>query len=280
MKAQEQSVEVNGLTLSVKTWGNPQDKPILAIHGWQDNAATFDELAPRVPGFYWIVPDMPGHGLSDHRGTGADYHLWSYCTEVLLLAKAFNLNHFILLGHSMGGGIANLVAGLAPDRVSKLVLLDVLGVITTGSENTLEQMRKGLSQRVDKAPRKPGLYSTREKAIAARAKNGITLEAAALLGARGIANNESGFYWQHDQRLSRRSLLSMSEEQMASVISAVSCPVLVVGSQQAVFRQEVVEARKKLFKDVQVITLEGGHHQHLDGDVDRVAELVGNFLWD
>ena len=186
MKAQEQSVEVNGLTLSVKTWGNPQDKPILAIHGWQDNAATFDELAPRLPGYYWIVPDMPGHGFSDHRGTGADYHLWTYCTEVLLLAKAFNLNQFILLGHSMGGGIANLVAGLAPDHVAKLVLLDVLGVITTGSENTLEQMRKGLSQRVDKALRKPGLYSTREKAIAARAKNGITLEAAALLGARGL----------------------------------------------------------------------------------------------
>ncbi len=109
--------------------------------------------------------------------------LWTYCTEVLLLAKAFNLNQFILLGHSMGGGIANLVAGLAPDHVAKLVLLDVLGVITTGSENTLEQMRKGLSQRVDKALRKP-VCAPLEKAIAARAKNGITLEAAALLGAR------------------------------------------------------------------------------------------------
>ena len=278
MTSNEMTVRVNGLTLSVKTWGESDKTPVLALHGWQDNAATFDELAPLMPDYYWIVPDLPGHGQSDHRGIDADYNLWGYCIEVLQLAKKLELDQFILLGHSMGGGIANLIAGLFPEKVMKLVLLDVLGVITTPSVDALDQMRKALVQRVDKPLRKAGIYSTREKANKARAKNGISLDAAALLGARGIAKKEEGYSWQHDQRLSQRSLLSMSDEQLVPVMNAITCPTLVIGSKEAVMRQEVIKSRTAMMRDVRVVTLQGGHHQHMDGDVTKVASLILEFL--
>ena len=70
----------------------------------------------------------------------------------------------------------------------------------------------------------------------------------------------------------------MSDEQMQPFMQAVECPVLVIGSKEAVFRQEVIERRQAQLKDVRVITLEGGHHQHLDGDVENVAGLIGDFL--
>jgi len=278
MISSELAVKVNGLTLSVKTWGEPDKTPVLALHGWQDNAATFDVLAPLMPDYYWIVPDLPGHGQSEHRGIDADYYLWGYCIEVLQLAKKLELDEFILLGHSMGGGIANLIAGLFPEKIIKLVLLDVLGVMTTPPAKALDQMRTALVQRVDKPLRKAGIYSTREKAVKARAKNGISQDAAALLGARGIAKKEEGYYWQHDQRLSQRSLLSMSDEQLVPVMNATTCPTLVIGSKEAVIRQEVIESRKAMMKDVRVFTLQGGHHQHMDGDVKQVASLIQEFL--
>jgi pimeloyl-ACP methyl ester carboxylesterase len=278
MSASEQIVTVNGLELAVKIWGDPTLPPLIALHGWLDNAATFDKLAPLVDSHYWIVPDLAGHGQSAHRGIDAEYSLWGYCTEVMGLADALSLDGFALVGHSMGGGLANLLAGLYPQRINKLVLLDVIGTLTTTAEDTLAQMRRGLDQRLEKPPRKAGLYSTMEKAVEARAKKGVDLDAAQLLGERGIAKQEAGYYWCHDQRLSLRSLLSMSDEQLAPFMHAVSSPALVIGSSKGVIRKEVINERIAMLKDVRLEILPGGHHQHLDGDVQGIAGLLNEFL--
>jgi len=274
----EQLVAINGLELAVKTWGNPVLPPVIGLHGWLDNAATFDKLAPLVDSHYWIIPDLSGHGLSAHRGIAVDYSLSSYCFEVMALADSLSLDRFVVVGHSMGGGVANLLAGLYPKRIEKLVLLDVIGTLTTPAEDTLEQMRKGLDQRLERTPRKAGLYSTRDKAVEARAKKGIDLEAAHILGKRGIAKQEQEYYWCHDQRLTLRSLLSMTDDQLAPFMEAICCPVLVIGSQEAVIRQQVIQERVALVKDIRLENLLGGHHQHLDGDVPGIADLLKEFL--
>lgn len=52
------------LRLSALTWGTPEGKPLLALHGWLDNAMTFINLAPHLAaaGFYVVAPDLAGHG--------------------------------------------------------------------------------------------------------------------------------------------------------------------------------------------------------------------------
>lgn len=277
MNVTELSVDAADLTLGVKTWGDPGGPAILALHGWQDNAATFDRLAPAVPGYYWVAPDLPGHGRSGHRGRGADYSLWGYGVEVLALANALGLERFNLLGHSMGGGIANLLAALYPERVRKLVLLDVIGTISTAPPDSPAQMRKGLDQRLG-ALREAGVYPDIDAAIAARARKGITEEAARLLGARGLVQNAGGWSWAHDQRLTMKTLLSLSEEQVDSFLQAIACPVLLVTSKGAVIREETIQRRAAMVKDIRRVNLPGGHHQHLDGDVGAIAGHVGEFL--
>jgi len=278
MTTNELSVKVGNLSVAVKTWGHADKPPVLALHGWLDNAATFDCLAPYFPDYYWIAPDMPGHGLSENRGAGAEYSLWSYCTEVMQVANAMELDRFTLIGHSMGGGIASLLAGLFPQRLGKLVLLDVLGAIATGTGEMIPQMQKALSQRVDKPLRKAGQYPSYEAAVNARARVGVSTKAAELLGKRGIRKAEGYWYWGHDQRLTRKSLLSLTEEQVAVFLQAIECPVLVLGSTEAVFAEEVIERRAALVRDIQLEMLPGGHHQHLDGDVESVATLIQGFL--
>jgi pimeloyl-ACP methyl ester carboxylesterase len=278
MATGEQFVTINNLELAVKTWGDEALPPLIALHGWLDNAATFDKLAPLVDSHYWIVPDLPGHGQSAHRGHATDYSLSSYCIEVMALADSLSLGKFVLVGHSMGGGLANLLAGLYPERIEKLVLLDLIGTLTTPAEDTLTQMRKGLDQRLERKPRKAGLYSTWDKAVEARAKNGVELEAAQLLGKRGVAKREQGFYWRHDQRLSLRNLLSMTDDQLAPFMEAVSCPVLAIGSSEAVIHHQVIQERVAMVKEIRLENLPGGHHQHLDGDVPRIAALLDEFL--
>lgn len=278
MQARELKVNAADINLAVKTWGNDTDTPILALHGWQDNAATFDRLIPQLPGFYWIVPDLPGHGLSEHRGKGAEYTIWSYCAEIIALADQLGLEKFTLLGHSMGGGIANLLAAVLPERIERLILLDVIGTITTAATNSLEQLSMGLKHRTRHALRKPGLYPSLADAINARARKGVTAEAAALLGARGISQSAAGYYWQHDQRLTQKNLLSMCDEQLVPFLRAINCPVLLITSTEAVQREDAIKVRVAEIKNIRVEKLSGGHHQHLDGDVDSIAGLVRNFL--
>lgn len=278
MTCNELTVRAHEMSLAVKTWGDPGNPAIIALHGWQDNAGTFDRLASLLPDFYWIVPDLPGHGKSEHRGKGAEYTLWAYCPEVMALADAMSLDTFILVGHSMGGGIANLLAGLYPERISKLILLDIIGVVTSALEDTVMHMRAAVQQRVEQPLRKAGLYSSLELAIAARAKRGITAEAASLLAARGVKQGDDGYFWGHDQRLILKRTLSLNEEQMALFLQAIDCPVLVIASREAVVREAVIQKRVALVKNIQMEKLSGGHHQHLDGDVEAIATLMGSFL--
>lgn len=278
MKCNEHSVTTGELRLAVKTWGEPGNPGIIALHGWQDNAATFDQLAPRFPDYYWVVPDLPGHGRSDHRGPGAEYTIWNYGVEVMALAGAFSLESFTLIGHSMGGGIACLLAGLFPERIDQLVLLDVIGTITTPAKDSLSQLRFGIEQRISKPVRKPGLYPTREAAVDARAKKGITRDAAMLLGERGIGESGKGYYWHHDPRLTWKTLLSLSDEHVAAHLQAITCPVLLITSSEAVQHKSVIRQRAAMISNIRLEQLEGGHHQHLDGDVGTVAMLINDFL--
>lgn len=68
---------VSNFDCAGKWWGSRLKQPIIAIHGWQDNAGTFDKLAPvlRDSGFAVFAIDLPGHGLSSHMPLGQFYYL-------------------------------------------------------------------------------------------------------------------------------------------------------------------------------------------------------------
>ena len=83
---------------------------VLALHGWLDNAASFLPLADHLSGIELVVPDLPGHGHSVHIGPGAEYTSGVAVNAVLDLADALGWDEFCLLGHSMGAGVASLLA--------------------------------------------------------------------------------------------------------------------------------------------------------------------------
>ncbi|WP_369695270.1 alpha/beta fold hydrolase [Salinicola salarius] len=106
----------------------------MALHGWLDNAATFSRLAPALAtalGIRLVALDLPGHGHSPHRGVRAEYPLWGYMPDVLEAVDALKLNSATFVGHSMGAGVASLIAAAAPERVDGLVLIDGLASTTS-----------------------------------------------------------------------------------------------------------------------------------------------------
>jgi pimeloyl-ACP methyl ester carboxylesterase len=274
---QDSTVPNGARQLAVRTHGPADAIPIIALHGWRDNAATFEKLGPLLPSLRIVAIDMPGHGLSSWRDADGEYYIWSYLEEVLAVADALGLQRFSLLGHSMGGAIAALLAGLLPGRVDKLALLDAVGPLATAPEEAPGQLQRALEQA--KASNRRHHYSSFEAAVAARAAKGLGMEAATLLGRRGIAQDEKGWYWTLDPRLSRANQLSLTEAHTEVLLRRIECPVLLIAAPDYwPDRREWFERRCAYFRTLRRVDLPGHHHQHLEGQVPEVAALLRDFF--
>ncbi|MBZ5711999.1 alpha/beta fold hydrolase [Nannocystis pusilla] len=98
-------------------------RTILAIHGWMVSSTVYDELAERLDlgGYRLVIPDLRGSGESDRPESG--YTVERYAADVAELMDVLGDRSFVLIGHSMGGAIAQWIAAATPERVAGQVLL-------------------------------------------------------------------------------------------------------------------------------------------------------------
>ena len=101
--------------------------PVVLVHSLAGNAAQWTEqLGHLRRSRRAIAVDLRGHGRSKPPGDG-DYSLAGMADDVAAMAETLGLQRFVLVGHSMGGGVALTYAGRHPDRVAGLVLVDPIG---------------------------------------------------------------------------------------------------------------------------------------------------------
>lgn len=105
----------------------PGDGPtLLLMHGLTRNSADFEPLAEHLAGHYrLIVPDQRGRGLSANDPNPANYRPDVYAADMFALLGSLGIGHATLIGTSMGGLIAMIMAAVQPERVSGIVLNDV-----------------------------------------------------------------------------------------------------------------------------------------------------------
>ena len=119
-RAASRFVSVRGLRYHVLTWGSPElatpeRPPLVMLHGWMDVAASFQFVVDALAqDRYVIAPDWRGFGLTETPATDS-YWLPDYLgdLEALLDALLPGLQRIDLLGHSMGGNVAMLYAGIS-----------------------------------------------------------------------------------------------------------------------------------------------------------------------
>ena len=119
----------DGLRLHARIYEGPApDAPtVLCLHGLTRNARDFEDLAPHLQARYRIVaPDLRGRGLSDRDPTPQNYQSAVYLRDLgPLLADAATRGRFAILGTSLGGILAMLVASARPPGLAAIVLNDV-----------------------------------------------------------------------------------------------------------------------------------------------------------
>lgn len=260
-------------------WGPEGAEPVLALHGWLDNAASFERLAPVLKSKQLICPDFAGHGLSAHRAGIAPYAIWDNVQDMLALLDYLNIQRCHIVGHSMGGAVAVLMASCLVDRVKSLVLLDGFVPLITHPSKAPEQMSLALrqSKRVDRYA--ATTYATFDEAVKARmaGKHPVTWEAAEALVKRALSQSSQGFRWHTDPCLLLPSMLRLSQDHVIACLQSIECPVLLCRAQKGILTDDMLELTHYL-KDITIHHLPGGHHLHLEEQVIEVlGELLENF---
>lgn len=301
----------DGIRLAARQWTSSvvTDPPtsntrLLLLHGWMDNAASFDIFAPalldRGRCAEILALDLPGHGRSAHKSADgppqslAEYAF--YAREVL--GQHEDGRPWTVVGHSMGGSVGVLLAAAWPELVERLVLLETLGPLCRPAEDVVKHLRIGAEARtkgnrklfpefnasVDPVIKKnmskkthqgKRLYPDLETAVRTRVSTArmfpgtqsISTEAARAMVERSVDRIESdqGVTFAHDTRLQWPNLQYTTEEQSRALLKAVTCPTCVVlGEQGWPIPAELKAEALALLTPTVLRTVRGSHHCHAD----------------
>ena len=271
----ELSISTKNLKLAALTSGDNSNAPVIALHGWLDNAASYIPIAPYLDHLRLIALDFPGHGKSEHRKGANAYHFIDYAADVILAAERLGLEKFDLLGHSLGAGIAALVASAVPEKINRLALVEGLAPFTGKFENTTTQLRLHIEHMLRKS-RPARVYRSIDEAAAARQAAGdLSAASARLIAARNLMQNgEGGFIWRTDRCLRRASPIYLVEDHVIDYLSKIKCESLLIRSSRGIVKNwERLSGRERHIGHLQIIDIEGGHHCHMDA-----PELVATHL--
>ena len=278
--AVEQRVfKVNDLDIAAQQWGPIDGLPVMAIHGWLDNSASFSRLAPELDRCRMVALDLAGNGQSSFRSAQGSYNIWDDLLDILAIADQLGWRRFHLLGHSRGAIVGLLLSATMPERIERFIALD--GLLPGADDRaSVPQLRQYLrDQRVDVAPQ-GRVYGTREQAIRKRCeKNGLERDDCFALAERGLEAVDAGFRWRYDPRVRGASAFKLSVEQSDGFLQALTVPTLLLLARRGFGGWSDGIERIKANDSIQMQSFDGGHHLHMQADLyANVAEAINQWL--
>jgi pimeloyl-ACP methyl ester carboxylesterase len=139
--------EVRGLRYHARCWPAPGAPKVVLLHGWMDVSASFQFFVDALRGAWDLyAPDWRGYGLTDWGGADC-YWFPDYLADLDALLAQISPDHPVhLVGHSLGGNVACMYAGVQPERVAKLVNLEGFGMAGTKPEDAPRRYARWLEE--------------------------------------------------------------------------------------------------------------------------------------
>jgi pimeloyl-ACP methyl ester carboxylesterase len=140
-------LEVRGLRYHVRSWGREGAPKIFMLHGWMDVSASFQFVVDAMRGDWQVLaPDWRGYGLTGWSAAGS-YWYPDYFADLDRVLAHFERDQPVnLVGHSMGGNIACIYAGVRPKRIARLVNLEGLGMRNTDPAEAPDRYARWLEE--------------------------------------------------------------------------------------------------------------------------------------
>jgi pimeloyl-ACP methyl ester carboxylesterase len=125
-------LDVRGLRYHCRAWGDRRAPLLVMLHGWMDVSASFQFVVDALAHEWRVIaPDWRGYGLTQWSGADS-YWFPDYLGDLDALLRVFSPTEPVrLAGHSMGGNVACLYAGIRPQRIARLINLEGFGLRAT-----------------------------------------------------------------------------------------------------------------------------------------------------
>ncbi|KAJ1174038.1 hypothetical protein NDU88_005862 [Pleurodeles waltl] len=279
--------------LACLTWGPVEGRPVFCLHGWMDNANTFQKLVPLLPpDRRYIALDFSGHGQSSHLSPGSCYDYKTCLIDLYRTLKVLNYRRISIIGHSMGGVIGTIFTYLFPDMVDKLVLLDSCGFFPIPLEMVLHRERKVIAGHLRRERKLDPIVYSPEGALKRlmEANSSLTEQSARILLKRGTKEVPGGVIFSRDINASVEFSPNFTLEQCLVAMKDIRASILTVLARDGMSahienRSSVVTQYSSLVKGFksslkekyQLEEVNGNHFVHLN-EPENVSDLIGTFL--
>ncbi|XP_018403605.1 PREDICTED: probable serine hydrolase isoform X2 [Cyphomyrmex costatus] len=258
------------------------------MHGWQDNAASFDNIAPLIMKNTPVLAiDLPGHGLSSWIPPGFMYSELIYFLLVKRIKRYFGWEKIKVMAHSLSAMTIYWYAATFPMELQYVIALDFFKFISTSASRHTPRFRNAVDAffKLEESSVQPS-YTQSEimKKISTGLIN-LDESSSRIIMTRGVRQKEDGMYIvNRDPRLRVTPIHSMfSPEQLEEYANFITCPYLIIKGEINLLGEDkehfykTLEIMRAANENVQFEILSATHHLHLTHPKDTAA-LINPFL--
>lgn len=274
------------LRLNYLDWGNPEAPTLILQHGGRDHARSWDWVAKELrKDWHVIAPDLRGHGDSAWSPDGA-YMLPYMVQDMAQLIHQLDSEQVSIISHSFGGAISLRYAGLYPEKVRRLVVIEGLGWAPrppgpTPAEKLAKDWLEWISARRELSGRTPRRYPSIQAALERmQAENAhLSADQARHLTVHGVSRNEDGtFSWKFDNYIRLNPPVDLTPEDLHTLWGRITCPTLLCVGRDSWARDPRESGEVNFFQRAEVVMFEqAGHWLHHD-QLDLFMKTVRDFL--
>jgi pimeloyl-ACP methyl ester carboxylesterase len=251
--------------------GTAGDVDVVMLHGWVASGYSFRHQLESLPalGAHCFAVDLRGFGLSEKPGSRGSYTLAAYIADLDALLDELSLRRVVLMGHSMGGGIALAYALARPERVRGLILICPTGLVPVSFLSLPRLMPRSLAAAGDRR-------------LVPRAMAGWILRHLAFSDASRVEERDIDEYWAPTQLPGFSLAARASAEEFdwsplsQSQLACLTAPgKVMLGRKDRLIRDAGASAAR--IPGVAVHELDAGHVAHEERP-DETLQLVASFL--
>jgi len=264
-------ITVNGLRLHYLDWGNDGKAPFILLHGISRTAHTFDHVARRYQKDYHVIAiDMRGHGDSAW-DPGAQYLVEDYVKDIEAIVAQLRLENLVMMGNSTGGRVVQVMAGLHPDLVSRIIVEDV------GPERPAS-IADGFAQRVQQERAEDTSWGSEDELFAQTKKQNPTVSDEILRAyvKSAVKRRADGrLVWKRDPQLSKGFVVT----ELWRYIGRITCPTIyILGGRSSIVPMETQKRLEKTIPGVEIVTVQdAGHYPDWEKPAETFA-ILDRFL--
>ena len=274
VQPQDKTVNANGLSLHYLDWGNSGKPTLVMIHGLRGHAHSWDDVSASLcQDFHVLALDQRGRGDTDWAKDG-DYGTDAYVADLAGFCDALGLNSFILCGHSMGGRNAMTFGSRYPEKLEKLIVVDMGPDINREGGQRISREIVNVPEEFDSFEAVVE-YMTKQNRFASDAVIRRRLTYATKLLSNGMIG------WKYDLaiREERRKGTVAPSQDLWPEIPKITCPTLIVrGMETDILTPETAQRMLEVMPNAQITEIPQAGHMVFEDNPSDFNTAVGAFL--